>query len=171
MSKKLKKLTPAMSRLDAFLRIHDSRYDRRDGPKIDIFSLTKVFGVLGKALEDRDQTKLDECCELIFLYGDFIDNNPRYEGSVTHLHNMSMAIKKNKPDKAILHLNRLMKVVHPVAADSPFSVGDKVSIIRSDHGWYDGRIGGTIVAGGEGGYVVEDDDGGTHDVRKTRDMR
>lgn len=57
----------------------------------------------------------------------------------------------------------------------PFSVGDTVSVIRTEHGWYDGALSATVKAvyerpTGTHCYVVTDDDGNDHEVNHTRDM-
>lgn len=58
---------------------------------------------------------------------------------------------------------------------TPFKTGDRVAIIRSRHGWFDGQIQGIVVKReqhphGTWSYVVRDDDGYEHDILHTRDL-
>lgn len=101
-------------------------------------------------------------------------NNPRYAGHEKHLQNLKGALEKQRTDKAILHLDRLRAVVRPVANDSPYDKGDRVSIARYEHGWEPG-VDGTVKeritsTTGVHSYIVEDDDGHRYDVDHTRDL-
>ena len=58
----------------------------------------------------------------------------------------------------------------------PFKYGDRVYVIRTSHGWYDGNLSAIVkrVVATETGnhwYIVKDDDGNDHKVNHTRDMR
>lgn len=55
-------------------------------------------------------------------------------------------------------------------------LGDRVRIIRHEHGWVDGREEGTVVEvlpteTGRVGYTVQTDNGGFYSCRNTRDLR
>lgn len=54
--------------------------------------------------------------------------------------NMLNAFEKEFFDKAVKHAQKLSGQIRPVANDMPFKVGDKVSVIRHEHGWHDGRM-------------------------------
>lgn len=61
-------------------------------------------------------------------------------------------------------------------ASKPFSTGDRVSVVRTQHGWYDGSLEATVVhrdqrPSGTWHYRVRDGEGNEHEVRHTRDMR
>ena len=54
-------------------------------------------------------------------------------------------------------------------------VGDRVSIIRARHGWYDGSVHGKVTSvnyrsGGAAHYEVKGDDGHDYEVRATKDL-
>jgi len=51
-----------------------------------------------------------------------------------------------------------------------FNKGDRVSIIRSDQGWFDGSVVGTITTIHEIFCVVLDDDGFEHKIKHCRDI-
>jgi len=44
--------------------------------------------------------------------------------------------------------------------------GTRVSVTRSDHGWFDGRLEGTLISPG----VVREDDGSEHEINHPRDI-
>ena len=55
-------------------------------------------------------------------------------------------------------------------------VGDPVSVVRTDHGWFDGRLNATVrsvvhTATGGISYTVEDEEGLTHFCRRRGDVR
>ena len=52
-----------------------------------------------------------------------------------------------------------------------FRMRQRVSIIRTEHGWFDGRLEGVIVYLSDYGCQVRDDEGGVHDIPKPRDIR
>lgn len=54
-------------------------------------------------------------------------------------------------------------------------IGDRVSIIRDRHGWYDGSVHGEVKnvsyrSGGAAQYEVKGDDGHDYEVRSTKDL-
>lgn len=56
-----------------------------------------------------------------------------------------------------------------------FNVGDRVNVVRTRHGWYDGSLQATVVSRsqrdtGTFSYMVRDLDGAVHEVNHTRDM-
>lgn len=62
-----------------------------------------------------------------------------------------------------------------VSHRAPFEIGDRVAIIRSKHGWFNGACEGIIIRReqrpqGTWSYVVRGDDGQEHDIRHTRDL-
>lgn len=57
----------------------------------------------------------------------------------------------------------------------PFRTGERVVIIRSRHGWFNGEREGVVISRtqnehGTWSYVVRDDSGEKHDIRHTRDI-
>ena len=59
---------------------------------------------------------------------------------------------------------------------NPFAKDDRVAVIRTRHGWYDGSLSATVKSvverpTGTHWYMVVDDDGHEHEVYHTRDMR
>lgn len=57
---------------------------------------------------------------------------------------------------------------HPRTWEWPES-GTRVSVTRTRHGWYDGRLSGTFTGGGCSGTVV-DDEGWEHEICHPRDI-
>lgn len=55
-----------------------------------------------------------------------------------HFTNMINSIDKGRKDKALYHANKLKAQIAPVANDYPFKEGDKVEVIRYEHGWEPG---------------------------------
>jgi hypothetical protein len=55
----------------------------------------------------------------------------------------------------------------PRSFSDTFKVGDRVRIIRHDHGWCDGDIVGTLISLGG---LVEDGDGYTYEINHPRDI-
>ena len=143
-------------------------FDPRVPVKLDIDTFTMVITLLGEALEADDWDAADRIVEFIPLYATFL-TNARYDGHAAHLERMLTAIARRSRIKAALHRDRLRKVVHRVAADRVFKDGERVAIIRTEHGWLDGRLGGTVKPG-SGGYVIEGDDGENHEIRHLRDI-
>lgn len=52
-----------------------------------------------------------------------------------------------------------------------FAIGDRVSVIRTRHGWFEGSLSGHIKELGDYRCVVHGDDGYDHEIRKPRDIR
>lgn len=53
---------------------------------------------------------------------------------------MHNAFVKENFVKANNHSQKVMTYIRPVANDKPFNIRDKVSVIRYEHGWMDGRM-------------------------------
>lgn len=51
-----------------------------------------------------------------------------------------------------------------------FKLGDKVSVIRTEHGWFDGSLVGTITEIGDYHCIVTDKDGIGYYILKPRDI-
>lgn len=52
-----------------------------------------------------------------------------------------------------------------------YRVGQRVSIVRHEHGWVDGVVGGVIRSLSEAWCVVAGDDGCDYEIRHPRDIR
>ena len=144
-------------------------FDPRVAVKLDVDTFAMVTMLLKEAVDEGDWDEADAIVAFLPLYGDFLGNR-RYDGHAAHLGNMVAAVAKRSASKTTLHLERLRKVVHRVAADRVFADNERVSIIRSEHGWHDGSISGTVKPG-SGGHVVVDDDGHDIEIRHLRDIR
>lgn len=138
-------------------------------PNIGIDTFTGLMTFLKEAIAADDWDKADEILAFLPLYEGFLAG-PRYKGHAPHLTNLVNAIAKRNAVKARLHLDRLTAVVHLVANDRVFKDNERVSVIRHEHGWVDGRVSGTVKPG-SGGYVVEGDDGMEYDIKHLRDIR
>lgn len=60
--------------------------------------------------------------------------------------------------------------------DFPYRKGDRVSVIRTRHGWHDGTLSAVVVSAWQTitnvwQYRVKDSEGIVHEVLHTRDMR
>lgn len=53
---------------------------------------------------------------------------------------MLNAFNKGEFEKAFKHSQKLAIQVKPVANDTPFELGEKIAVIRYEHGWLDGRL-------------------------------
>ncbi len=101
---------------------------------------------------------------------------PRRASHLKHLAALRESLRDNDARGALRNLSRVREVLVPAANDVPFGVGDPVSVVRSRHGWHDGRLAGRVAsraqsAEGSWSYEVEDEEGGLHEVRRTRDLR
>lgn len=162
--------------LHAFLRLHwadrylwgAGSFNPRVPVVIGIHSLVALCEIVEEGLGDGDWDRVDQAVSHMPLYERMLADR-RYDGHAAHLTNLTSAIARRSSDKAKLHLARLRKVVHVVAADRTFTDGERVSVKRTEHGWYDGRLQGRVKAG-SGGHVVVDDDGVEHEIRHLRDI-
>ena len=162
--------------LQAFLKVHwRDRYlwgagsmDRHGKTKVDISTFVALQRILEEFLETQDWDGADAVMSLTVLFEDFL-KSPRYAGNGKHLANLSSAIARRDVARSKDHLGRLVKVVHPMAADRSFADGQIVSVKRTEHGWFDGRMQARVKPG-SGGYVVIDDEGHEHDIRHLRDI-
>ena len=162
--------------LHAFLKLHwadrylwgAGTFNPRVPAVIGIHTFTGLAEIMKEGIDAGDWERVDQTVAHLPLYAAMLADR-RYDGHAKHLENLLGAIAKRTTEKATLHLVRLRKVVHVVAADRTFKDGERVSIIRTEHGWFDGRLGGRVKPG-SGGYVVEGDDGHDHDIRHLRDI-
>ncbi len=89
--------------------------------------------------------------------------------------NMLKAFQKNEFQKANNHAQKLQRMIHLHANDFPFDIGDKVSVIRTEHGWYDGSLDVIITSrnknkNGIWSYTAKElDNDCTHEILHTRD--
>lgn len=67
-------------------------------------------------------------------------------------------------------LRKVRAEIQPVARDYPFDPGRRVDLIRSEHGWHNGNLSGTVLERSGETYVVATDDGYNVTVEHTRDM-
>jgi hypothetical protein len=163
--------------LHAFLKLHwadrylwgAGTFNPRVPPVIGIYTFTGLMEIVKEAVAAGEWDRVEEALTHLPLYAAMLADR-RYDGHAAHLDNLRGAIAKRSTDKATLHLGRLRKVVHVVAADRTFKDGERVSITRTEHGWFDGRLGGTVKPG-SGGHVVLGDDGHEHEIRHLRDIR
>lgn len=51
-----------------------------------------------------------------------------------------------------------------------FKLGDRVGVVRTEHGWYDGGLEGRITVLTAGSAEVTDDDGMTYEINHPRDI-
>ena len=52
-----------------------------------------------------------------------------------------------------------------------YKIGDRVSILRTRHGWFDGKLEGRVVGVSTMSAVVEDEDGNRHEINHPRDLK
>lgn len=89
--------------------------------------------------------------------------------------NMLKAFNKSEFQKAHNHAQKLQRMIRLHANDFPFDIGDKVSVIRTEHGWYDGSLDVVITSrhqnqNGIWSYTAKElDNDCTHDILHTRD--
>lgn len=173
----LNAVRPTIKTLQAFFKAHwegrylfgPGSYNPKTKPKIDIDTFSALRILMHEALRAENWELVDEAVSLLPLYEGFLAN-PRYVDHVPHLANLLKSIAKREPRKANHHIEKLAVTVRKTAADRVFKDGERVSIIRTEHGWFDGRLSGTVKAG-SGGYVIEGDDGHEHEIRHLRDIR
>lgn len=168
---------PTVQRLHSFFRTHwcgqylwgAGSYDGKRKPAIDISSFMALQRILETALKTPDWEIADDVLRHFQLFQDFL-KSPRYVGADRHLDNLTGSVTRRDQRRDLLHLARMMKTVHPMAADHVFADNDRVSVIRTEHGWFDGQLQGNVKPG-SGGLVVIDDEGGEHYIRHVRDIR
>lgn len=51
-----------------------------------------------------------------------------------------------------------------------YRVGHRVRVVRTDHGWYDGRVGGVVRSLSDHSCVVAGDDGVEYEIEHPRDI-
>jgi len=150
-----KKMTPAVKALDTFMREHhqlgySGRYDPKRGVVADKWTLYTVLFVMAKRLDEGDL----EGARALLVHLDLFEHYLRFQDRrKLHMENLLNSFAKDRLDKAKLHLYRVRKLVPITAADDNYPDGQKVSIIRTEHGWFDHAVSGTIVPG-SGGYQV-----------------
>lgn len=162
--------------LHAFLKLHwadrylwgAGSFNPRVPVVIGVHSFTALMEITGEAVKAGDWERVDEVLTHLPLYSRMLEDR-RYDGHGRHLDNLRGAIAKRSADKAALHLQRLRKVVHVTVADKTIRDGQRVSVMRTEHGWYDGSLQGNVKAG-SGGHIVVDDDGNEHEIRHLRDI-
>lgn len=177
MALKLHKLAPAIQDLHAFLLAHwgdrhlpgAGTFDCRKAPALDISTFLALMRILDETVKAHDWDIASGAVAQMRTFGEFL-SSPRYAGNGKHLDNLSSAVERQDERRASTHLARLAKVVRPMAADKTFADNQPVSVIRTEHGWYDGHLQGRVKPG-SGGHVVVDDEGGEHDIRHVRDIR
>lgn len=76
-------------------------------------------------------------------------------------------VRERGPEKAQA---RAEETAHRVEMRG-LEVNTRVAIIRTEHGWYDGRVTGKVVGNDGSGYTVLGDDGETYECRHKRDVR
>lgn len=79
-------------------------------------------------------------------------------------------IKNENFDAALKTLRKVRAAIRPVARDYPFEPGRRVDLVRSEHGWHNGNLSGTVLERSGDTYVVATDDGYNVMVEHTRDM-
>lgn len=174
---KIARLPEPMKALHAFLKEHwgarhlpgAGTFNARLAPVLDISSFSAVMALLVEAVDAQAWERADEIVTIMPVFDEFL-SGPRYAGHAAHLGNLRNAIARRSADRARIHLHRLAKVVRRVAADRVYKGGEQVRITRDEHGWYDGRVGGSVREG-SGGHVVDGDDGMVYEIRHLRDIR
>lgn len=137
--------------------------------KTDIDTFTMLMTFLSESIDKSDWEEAGRIAGHLPLYGQML-THVRYSGHDRHLANMLAAIEKQSRVRAAIHLARLRKVVHRVAADRVFRDNERVSVMRTRHGWYDGHLQG-VIKPGSGGSVVLGDDGWEYEIEHPRDIR
>lgn len=95
-------------------------------------------------------------------------NAPEYQSLMKNRHaqvsfeHMKKALEKESVtglEKARMHAQKMLKQVRPVSNDNPLKAGDKVCVIRHEHGWldgsYEGKIYSAFMSNGIWGYNVQ----------------
>lgn len=101
---------------------------------------------------------------------------PRYDAARRPLEQLREAAASGNRRVAERCLARLHRLTLPVANDRPFELRDAVGVVRSRHGWHDGRLEGVVTSRHQSGtgkwsYGVTDAEGGEHEVDHTRNLR
>ena len=101
---------------------------------------------------------------------------PRYAAARRPLEQLREAAASGNRRVAERCLARLQRLTLPVANDRPFELRAAVGVVRSRHGWHDGRLEGVVTSRhrsetGKWSYVVTDAEGGEHEVDHTRSLR
>ena len=82
-------------------------------------------------------------------------------------------LKNGNVQAAMSSLRKVQTTICEVAADTPFEIGAKVCLERSEHGWHNGSVCGKVVRFDGLGYdvLLNPEDGGYEVyVQHTRDM-
>ncbi len=101
---------------------------------------------------------------------------PRYDAVRRPLRQLREAAATGNRRVAERCLARLHRLTLPVANDKPFELKAAVGVVRSRHGWHDGRLEGVVTSRhqsdtGKWSYVVTDAEGGEHEIDHTRSLR
>lgn len=155
--------------LYAFLHERVPTFDWKRAPRLDAAELVSLIGVAAASADGADWDGAEKALGLIDRYATVLAL-PRHVGYAPHLANLRSAVAKRSRHLCLVHSTRLLRVVRTAATDDPLRDDDRVSITRTEHGWFDGRLMGNVVPG-SGGWVVKDDDGNYHDIRHRRDVR
>lgn len=162
--------------LQAFLKTHWSdrylwgagTFDGRRKVGLDISTFMALQRIMEEMLKGPDWEGVDAALDHVFLFDDFL-KSPRYAGNGKHLANLRSAVLRRDGSRSQDHLARLMRVVKPMAADRTFADDQTVTVKRTEHGWFDGRMSARVKPG-SGGYAVIDDDGVEHRIMHLRDI-
>ena len=94
-------------------------------------------------------------------------------GGETRITLAMQQLKNGNRQAAMRSLHKVQSTIAEVAADTPFEIGAKVCLTRSEHGWHNGNVCGKVVRFDGRGYdvLLTPEDGGYEVyVQHTRDM-
>jgi hypothetical protein len=155
--------------LHAFLHERLPTFDWKRAPRLDATELTSLIRVAASSAADADWDGAERALGLMESYAAVLAL-PRHAGHAPHLANLRSAVAKRSKHLCLVHSTRLLRVIQPAATDVPLRDNERVSVTRTEHGWFDGRLMATVVAG-SGGSLVKDDEGIVHEIRHRRDVR
>lgn len=155
--------------LYAFLHERVPTFDWKRAPRLDAAELVSLVGVAAASADGADWEDAEKALGLVDHYATVLAL-PRHVGYAPHLANLRSAVAKRSRHLCLVHSTRLLRVIRTAATDDPLRDNDRVSVTRTEHGWFDGRLMATVVPG-SGGSLVKDDEGIVHEIRHRRDVR
>lgn len=167
-TKKLARLSDDQLALHTHLTRYVPGFDRRSMPALDVRELLSVLAAMTTAAAAGEWTAVDSAIETMPAFADLLAQ-PRHAGHDRHLRALAGAAAHRDAAKFAVHMIRLRRIVRLVANDDPLRKGDRVSITRTRHGWYDGGVTGKVSS--DRGDLVLGDDGERYEIEHRRDVR
>lgn len=168
-TKMLERVTPLEREVHAFLKANAQTFDAKRPARLDPPELVGLISILDDAIASGDWDRTDAVLLLIPAYASTLAL-PRHAGHERHLGSLRNAVTKRCRRTSVVHVARLRRIIRIVANDDPLTGGERVSVTRTKHGWFDGRLHATVVEG-SGGSLVRDDAGDEHEIGHRRDVR